>query len=170
MSYKSALEQYVSVFDGTKKQFSEDIEDLFNNLYHPDFTLVTKERTRETRDSTKQMHSRKLARGTKASIVHIKRIGLSCVDVKLRLVNDLEDITTRVLFTLFDNKMIKGIHHEDTFISTIASKSRSDFYYYLGSGPTLYDHLLKPDDLLKPDEYGEYKNKNDQYAWDYCEV
>ena len=116
-TYQPTLRQYLAAFDGTKTEFSE-VENLFDALYHENFTISTKEGKRESRDTANQIAARKLALDYEVTIIHWKRIELSCVDIKYRLVNKTEDTTTRLVFNTLDTKIMRA--------STLNAKCKSD--------------------------------------------
>ena len=151
-TYKPALKQYLAAFDGTKKDFTE-VEHLFDSLYHEHFTFSTKDGTLHTRDTAKKIAASKLALGSEVTLIHLKRIGLSCVDIKYRLVNKVEDTITRIVFNTLSKKIMRAWVHEDTFRSTLNAKCKNDFYYYWGA-------LLSIEHLPKPDNTVDYKNTN----------
>ena len=163
MTFKPSLEKYLAAYDGTTKDFS-DVEPLFDGLFHHDFTLVRGKRNGKvqtlTRDATRKIHSRQLALGSKAALIHYRRIGLFCFDIKIQLENHKEGHmdTICATFAVLDGKIAKAWVHEDSFSSTLNSKFKTDFYYYWGALLTT-DHLPRPDDCET-----EYKNK-DLYHW-----
>jgi len=153
-TYKPALKAYLDAFDGTPKKFSE-VEHLFDKVYHRNFTFSTEDGKIHTRKEAKASVARKLALGSKVEVIHWKRIGMSCTDLKYRLVNKEEDTITRVLFNTVSKKIIRAYIHDDTFSSTLKAKTKSDFYYYWGA-------LLSTEHLgIQPENCAvEYKNKN----------
>ena len=153
-TYRPALKAYLDAFDGTPKKFS-DVEHLFDKVYHRNFTFSTEDGKIHTRKEAKASVARKLALGSQVEIIHWKRIGMSCTDLKYRLVNKEEDTITRVLFNTVSKKIIRAYIHDDTFSSTLKAKTKSDFYFYWGA-------LLSTEHLgSQPENCAvEYKNKN----------
>ncbi|KAL7497744.1 hypothetical protein ACHAWT_007259 [Skeletonema menzelii] len=117
MSYQFelALRQYIAAFDGTNNNISSaEFRSRFDNLYHKDFTFrpkdgkimgkdgftAVKSKDPLTREEVYEKEARKLASGTKVTLIHFRKIGLDCVDIKLGLANGEEESTIRVVTTI----------------------------------------------------------------------
>ena len=160
ISFKSALQEYLAAFDGSNNDFSQ-IEHLFDALYHEASMCTSKEGKKLTRVQTKMLHSKYLAKGSKAPLLHYKRIGFTCADIKFRMVNGEEDTTIHLVVTIFEHKIAKSWVIDDSFRSTLKAKCASDFYYYWAA-------LLTNDDINNrklPEEYGTDYTNNGLYTW-----
>jgi hypothetical protein len=147
ISFKSALQEYLAAFDGSNKDFSQ-IEHLFDALYHEALVCIPSDGTERTRDQTKMLHAKYLSKGSKATLLHYKRIGLTCADIKIGMVNSEEDTTIHLVVTIFERKIAKTWILDDSFGCTFKAKCASDWYYYWYC------------DRKLPEEYGtEYTNK-----------
>ena len=89
----------------------DEFKFLFDNLFHQDFTFLTKEceyfksssQKPYTREQIYQKEARKLAKGIKVELVHFRKIGLNCRDIKLRMTYGEEDYTARIAATFNAN-------------------------------------------------------------------
>ena len=105
MSYQFelALRQYIAAFDGTNDLSPAEFKSRFDNVYHKDFIFVPKDerviggdgmmhlkaRSPLTREEVFQQDSKLyLCPQTTAmlTLIHFRKIGLDCFDIKLRLV------------------------------------------------------------------------------------
>jgi hypothetical protein len=116
MSYQFelALRQYIAAFDGTNSNSPAEFQSRFDNLYHKDFTFFPKDgktmgqdgfttiKSKEplTREEVFEREASKLANGTKVTLIHFRKIGLDCIDIKLGVVNGEEEGTVRVVTTI----------------------------------------------------------------------
>ena len=142
MSYcEPAFRQYAAAFDGTKKDFSE-VEPLFDALYHNNFTAEKKVYNKEhdkyriqqvKRDEVKEAHKAYLAKGSKVTIVHYRKIGLNCIDVEACLTSAEEERTVRIVFSIEDGKLAHGEEVDSlpsVFMARFASRpARYDMYF-----------------------------------------
>ena len=53
-----------------------------------------------------EVWSSKLASGTKMTLIHFRKIGLDCIDVKVSQVTGQEENTFRVISTLSDSQVV----------------------------------------------------------------
>ena len=139
---EAALRSYFAAFDGTKKQDFSDVEPLFDALFSKNFTLVLKDHASYvsiadtfygmtlSRDQVKDDHANKLSKGTTLTLIHFRKIGLDCVDVQFALKNEDEDKVIRAVFTIEDNKIVKAVNVDDTFVSVLKAKCSSAFHTY----------------------------------------
>ena len=104
---EAALRRYYTSYDGTPKEF-EQVEDLFDTVYHKNFTLFLKDNGdsyvdpvrgnlvgREAildRDAVKKFHASYLSKGAKVFLIHYRRIGLDCVDVQFKVESSQKEI------------------------------------------------------------------------------
>lgn len=116
--FELALRQYVAAFDGgsTNKKISpEEFKTLFDNLYHKDFTYITKDGLKLTREQVYEREVQKLADGgTTVTLVHFRKIGLDCMDVKLGIVNGDEKRTVRAVSTISAGKAVISKEIDET--------------------------------------------------------
>ena len=118
--FELALRQYIAAFDGTNSISQADFQSRFDNLHHKNFTLypkdekvtgedgliTTKKQAPLSRDEVFEVWSSKLASGTKMTLIHFRKIGLDCIDVKVRQVTGQEENTFRVISTLSDSQVV----------------------------------------------------------------
>jgi hypothetical protein len=72
------------------------------------------------------------ADGTKMALIHFRRIGLDCIDIKLCLVNGENESISRVFLTITDDKAIKSKEIDDSSTSSRLRLHVVDFVYMLG--------------------------------------
>jgi len=133
---EAVFRRYIAIYDGTKKDFSEETELLYDELFHPKFTFITKPMKQDhhdkfdlhlrhgmkiSREDLKGLHMMHLSEGTRISLIHFKA-GLGCVDVKFNLKNIDEDRDIRVVYSVEDDKLVKGREVEDSFLSVTKAK------------------------------------------------
>ena len=104
---EASLRHYWSMFNGTKKDFSE-VESQFELTFHEQFTHIFQDGRILTREETKQHHTNHLAKGSIISIIHFKVVSPDYADVQFSVKNDEECQVFRVLFTIKDNKLLKA--------------------------------------------------------------
>mmetsp|Transcript_24326 Transcript_24326/g.37718 ORF Transcript_24326/g.37718 Transcript_24326/m.37718 type:complete len:155 (-) Transcript_24326:70-534(-) len=102
MSYQFelALRQYIAAFDGNNNISPAKFQTRFDNLYHKNFTFLSKDGKTLTREEVYEREARKLANGTKVTLIHFRKIGLDCIDIKLGLVNGGEEHAVRLVTTI----------------------------------------------------------------------
>ena len=83
MSAEQKLRQYFSLFDGYETDFSE-VEPFFEAAFHDEFTWH-KDGNTLTRDAVKARNAELLSKGAKVTLIHVRRIGFECLDVKFRV-------------------------------------------------------------------------------------
>ena len=122
MSYQFelALRQYIAAFDGTNNISPTEFQSRFDNLYHKDFIflpndgkimgedgfITIKSKSPLTRDKVFEQEASKLANGTKVTLLHFRKIGLDCTDIKLRLVNGEEESIIRIVTTITSKQAV----------------------------------------------------------------
>ena len=119
--FELALRQFIAAFDGTNSISQADFRSRFDNLYHKNYTfqpksenvrgedglLTTKKQAPLSRDEVFEVLSNKLASGTKMTLIHFRKIGLDCIDIKVRQVTPgQEENTLRVISTLSDSQSV----------------------------------------------------------------
>ena len=91
---------YLTLFDGKEKSF-EDVEHVFNSIYHEDCIITDNDGITRTREEIKQTHAKKLAMASKCTLLLFRVITFDKFEIKYRLVNDSEDtVIHQVLTTL----------------------------------------------------------------------
>ena len=70
-----------------------------------------------TREEIYQLHSKHYASGQKVTLtlIHFRKIGLDCVDIKVRLVNGKEETTVRVVNTLSNSQVVLSREIDESF-------------------------------------------------------
>ena len=102
------MSYYLSLFDGKKKSI-EEVEHVFNALYHEDCVVTDKEGNTRNRDEMKEHHAKKLAMASKCTLLLFRVITYDTIEIKYRLVNDEEDkVIYQLLTTDNDNKIVKA--------------------------------------------------------------
>jgi hypothetical protein len=152
---EATFRRYIAIYDGTKKDFQEEAEPFYDELFHTKFTLTTKPMKEDhhdkfdlhfrhgktlTREESKASHANHLAIGTKITIIHFKfkQVSPFIVDVKFNLKNDLEDKDIRVVYSVEDDKLLTGQEVEDSFFSVAKAKSSRRLQFF---NHTLKEHL-----------------------------
>mmetsp|Transcript_660 Transcript_660/g.1052 ORF Transcript_660/g.1052 Transcript_660/m.1052 type:complete len:161 (-) Transcript_660:284-766(-) len=99
---------YLTLFDGKKKSF-EEVEHVFNSLYHEDCIITDGEGNTRTREEMKQTHAKKLAMASKCTLLLFRVITFDTIEIKYRIVNDEEDkVVYQLLTTNGDNRVVKA--------------------------------------------------------------
>mmetsp|Transcript_23142 Transcript_23142/g.35048 ORF Transcript_23142/g.35048 Transcript_23142/m.35048 type:complete len:162 (+) Transcript_23142:137-622(+) len=99
---------YLTLFDGKKKSF-EDVEHVFNSLYHEDCIITDGDGNTRTREEMKQTHAKKLAMASKCTLLLFRVITFDTIEIKYRIVNDEEDkVVYQLLTTNGDNRVVKA--------------------------------------------------------------
>ncbi len=103
------IRQYTSLFDGTKKDFS-DVESVFNDLYHNDYHGTIEDGVELSREAKKQLDSERLASGVKVTSFAYTRIGLNkaLVEFQLDQGDDGDNVIAQDLLTIKDMKIIEA--------------------------------------------------------------
>ena len=99
---------YLTLFDGRKKTM-EEIEHIFNALYHPDCIVIDKDGNKKSRDEMKKNHGKKLAMGSKCTLILFRVIAFDTIEIKYKLTNDEEErIIYQLLTTDENDKIVKA--------------------------------------------------------------
>jgi hypothetical protein len=119
--FEIALRKFIAAFDGTNSISQADFQSRFDKVYHKNYTfqpksenvrgedglLTTKKQAPLPRDEVYEVLSNTLASGTKMTLIHFRKIGLDCVDIKVRQVTPgQEESTLRVISTLSDSQSV----------------------------------------------------------------
>ena len=108
-SLEQRFRQYLSAFDGKKKDFSE-VEHLFDALFHKYFFETNNHLQQQqavSREQIKAIHAMHFAMGTRATLIHYRRIGFHTIDVSYHLYNDQVDIAVRQLSSRMQNRIVR---------------------------------------------------------------
>lgn len=101
------ITDYLEFFDGVKKKACEDADDLFDSIYHDDYTDVINGK-QISKEKLKKIYDKHLSLGSVASIVqHEKGIG-GCVVINYRLSNDKHDMFITSSITIEGNKFVRA--------------------------------------------------------------
>jgi len=140
---EATFRRYIAIYDGTKKDFEEEAEPFYEELFHQKYSLTTKPMKVDhhdkfdlhfrhgktlNRDESKASHASHLANCTKIELVHFKQVSPFIVDVKFHLKNDLEDRDIRVVYSVQDDKLLKGQEVEDSFFSVAKAKCSGSIF------------------------------------------
>lgn len=130
---RNAYQAYMAALDGNKKKLPEH---LFDELTDANITGMVNGR-HITRKELVAMHSEYFESGTKATIMHLKRVGNNQLDAKVRLHNENGDRFLRKLLTVRNGKIVAFIKYTSTLASMYpsdsAKKQTRPRYYYAGS-------------------------------------
>ena len=118
---EAKLCRYISkAFDGKPKVFDKEIECLYDNLFHDDFTLGFIDDKQSDRKAAKASHKRYVALGVKAQVIHLKKIGLNSLDVKFdssqKKLGKHRKRTIHVIYTIKDGKIIRSQFVDDRLV------------------------------------------------------
>eukprot|EP00984_Skeletonema_dohrnii_P029701 scaffold20552_cov161-Skeletonema_dohrnii-CCMP3373.AAC.4 len=86
------------------------VEHLFDALFHKDFFETTNNSRQQqtvSREQTKAVHAMYFAMGTRATLIHYRRIGLHTIDISYHLFNDQVDILVRQLSSRMQNSIVR---------------------------------------------------------------
>jgi hypothetical protein len=123
-TFERAFSHYISAFDGTCSISTAEFQSRFDNVFHDDFTFhcindASKEPSTLTREEVYVNEVTTWADGTKMALIHFRRIGLDCIDIKLRLaVNGENESISRVFLTITDDKAINAKEIDDSSTSS----------------------------------------------------
>ena len=106
-NFETHFLRYLRTFDGSKREFSSEVEALFDQLYDDNF-YESKNETLITKDQVKQVHTRLFEIGSKVTLTHFKHKGPDRIDIKYRLENAEEDRTIHQLILTKDMKIIRA--------------------------------------------------------------
>ena len=100
--YEIALRQYIAAFNGTNDISQEEFKSRFDNLHHKDYTFHASNGNILTREQVYKMHEGQFSSGSKVTLIHFRKLGLDCFDVKVAIVNEYDgkDMTTRNVTTI----------------------------------------------------------------------
>ena len=125
--FELALRQYIASFDGTNDLTPAEFKSLFDNVYHKDFYRLKDERVlggdgmmhlkskAMTREEIFQFYSKHYASGQKVTLIHFRKIGLDCIDIKVRLVTGKEVTTVRVVSTISGGQVVLSREIDESF-------------------------------------------------------
>lgn len=133
--FELALRRYVAAFNGKNVSLA-DFKTRFDNIYHKDFTFLSKDGHKLPRDVVYEREVQKFtSHETKVTLIHYRMIGLDCIDAKLGLVTGDEERTVRAVSTLSSGKAVisKEIDesHNSKFLTPkqVAEAKGTNFLY-----------------------------------------
>ena len=88
-------------------------------------------------EEVKAMHVKYSSKASKITLVHYRRIGIDCVDVKFQVKNDEEERIARLVYSIEDEKLATA-REVDSFTSVLRARCASDIRLIsvLGKYPT----------------------------------
>ena len=122
-TFERAFSHYISAFDGTCSISTAEFQSRFGNVFHDDFIFhcnndALKESRTLTREEVYVNEAAIRADGTRVALIHFRRIGLDCIDIKLHLVNGENESISRVFLTITDDKAINAKEIDDSSTSS----------------------------------------------------
>jgi len=151
---EATFRRYIAIYDGAKKDFSEEAEPFYDELFHPNYSLTTKPMKEDhhdkfdlhfrhgktlNRDESKASHANHLSIGTSIELIHFKQVSPFIVDVKFNLKNDLEDKNIRIVYSVEDDMLLKGQEVEDSFFSVAKARCSRRLQFF---NHTLKEHIV----------------------------
>ena len=126
--FELALRKYIAAFDRKNDISPTEFQARFDNLFHEDFTFLPKygrEMGEEgfqaikpeaplTREELFELESNKLNSGIKVTLIHFRKIGLGCRDIKLCVADGEEETTARVVMTISAKKAFVSQEIDDS--------------------------------------------------------
>ena len=126
--FEMAFRQYLAIFSGTPKNFSEDFEPLFEQLYLNQLYLED-DNGPLSRKKVKDHHAQVLALGWKAELIHFRRVGLNQFDVKFRFVtNEGEQDIIHKHITTIDRKIAKVQNIDGSLTLLVKAQGKATYY------------------------------------------
>ena len=107
------ITEYLREFDGVKKAFTEDADDLFDSIYHDDYTDIING-TPVSKEQLRKIHAKHFSLGSRASIVQHEK-GLGHVLLNYRLSNDKIDIFVQSSVTVEGHKFLRARTLDSSF-------------------------------------------------------
>lgn len=161
---EAAFREYISNYDGTQKDFSSEVEPLFDALYHENFTIQYKDTTSYEstdedlyygktidRNAVKDLHISSLSDGVKYTIVHFysKRIACNCIDVLLCGEKEGEEtFTFRVVYRIEGDKLAEAVVVDDDYWEVLKARNSifwggKSLFRYPESPANISSHMLE---------------------------
>ena len=114
---------YLSIFDGTEKEFSS-VEHICDALYRDDCIIYLNE-MEMNKEQMKKHHANKLALGSKATLLQFQVKSLDTMEVKYRLVNSVEDlIVSQVITTDGAERIVEAKVTHQAYVPEKESRKR----------------------------------------------
>ena len=139
--FELAFRQYVAAFDGTNDLSPAEFKTLFDKVHHKDLTYRTDEKVigkdgmmhfkakELTREEIFALHSKHYASGQKVTLIHFRKIGMDCIDIKVRLVIGEEETIVRVVNTISDGKVALSQEMDESFpLKIVGAKCAHKWY------------------------------------------
>ena len=84
----------------------EEVEHIFNAMYHPDCIYIDRDGNKKNREEMKKIHEEKLVMGSKITPLLFKLTGFDTMEVKYKLTNDEEEKVVHQHLTTDENDKI----------------------------------------------------------------
>ena len=141
--FELAFRQYIAAFDGTNDLSPAEFKTLFDKVHHKDLTyrltdekvigkdgiMHLKARTPLTREEIFELHSKHYASGQKVTLIWIRKIGMDCIDIKVRLVIGEEETIVRVVNTISDGQVALSQEMDESFpLKVVGAKCAHKWY------------------------------------------
>ena len=141
--FELAFRQYIAAFDGTNDLSPAEFKTLFDKVHHKDLTyrltdekvigrdriMHLKARTPLTREEIFELHSKHYASGQKVTLIHFRKIGMDCIDIKVRLVIGEEETIVRVVNTISDGQVALSQEMDESFpLKIVGAKCAHKWY------------------------------------------
>jgi hypothetical protein len=98
---------YISEFDGVKKEFSLELEQQFNNLYHEEYCNKTAGSPNNI-DDLRQLHKELFNLGARASVEQFGFVEASCFLFTCHIICEGRSLVIHNLVAVKDNKIIRA--------------------------------------------------------------
>ena len=106
-TFEDKVRQYLALFDGTKKDFSE-VEAIFDDLHHDDFMVTLSNGEELDKEAKKELIKQRLAAGAKITNVAYTRIDYNKALIELCMESEGKDVIIQTLVTIKDKKIIES--------------------------------------------------------------
>ena len=98
---------YISEFDGTKKTFSEELEQQFQGVYHEEYRNKT-EGSPSNRDELQKLHEELFHLGARVSVEQFGFIAANCFLFTCHVICEGSSIIIHSLVAVKDNKIVRA--------------------------------------------------------------
>ena len=157
MSWEMHYHKYIAAFESSSREDFSVIEHLFDNLYHEDYTFVSKDGRTLDRETVKELNAGCYSMGLKLVTFHFKRIGYQTIDVLFPAENNQ---VVHVVYTIKDNKLYKGQVLDDS-ITTVRKQRRASRRFHVYNECNKYH-------WYQTEQYSRKGNLYDTVCLDSC--
>lgn len=98
---------YISEFDGVKKDFSRELEQQFNNLYHEEYCNKTAGSPNNI-DDLRQLHEELFNLGARVSVEQFGFVEANCFLFTCHVICEGNSLVIHNLVAVKDNKIIRA--------------------------------------------------------------